>query len=80
MGFFSSVSTVVFGVGIMSWDVLLTLLNLVQRKRCIGHVTPVGHPGYEGHWPEFRPPQEGDSRCACPALNAMANHGEQSTL
>ncbi|KAG1722647.1 Chloroperoxidase, partial [Suillus paluster] len=44
-------------------------------QRRIGHVTPEGHPGYGGHWPEFRFPQETDSRCACPALNAMANHG-----
>ncbi|KAG1769790.1 Chloroperoxidase [Suillus occidentalis] len=75
MGLFSSVSTFFFDTGIMSWDVLLTLLNLVRRKRRIGHVTPEGRPGYGGHWPEFRPPQEGDSRCSCPALNAMANHG-----
>ncbi|KAG0704170.1 Chloroperoxidase [Suillus ampliporus] len=75
MGFSSSVSNFLFDAGIMSWDVLLTLLNLVRRKRRIGHVTPEGHPGYGGHWPEFRPPQEGDSRCSCPALNAMANHG-----
>jgi hypothetical protein len=76
MGFFSSVSILVFDAGVMSWDVLLTLLNIVQRKRRIGHVTPAGHPGYGRYWPEFRPPQEGDSRCSCPALNAMANHGE----
>ncbi|KAG2134793.1 Chloroperoxidase [Suillus clintonianus] len=75
MGFFSSVSNFFFDCGILPWDVLLTLLNLVRRKRRIGHVTPEGHPGYGGHWPEFRPPQEGDSRCSCPALNAMANHG-----
>ncbi|OJA15798.1 hypothetical protein AZE42_10993 [Rhizopogon vesiculosus] len=75
MGFFSSVSNFFFDARIMSWDVLLTLLNLVRRKRRIGHVTPEGHPGYGGHWPEFRPPHEGDSRCSCPALNAMANHG-----
>ncbi|KAG0702216.1 Chloroperoxidase [Suillus ampliporus] len=75
MGFVSSVSHFVFDVGIVSWDVLLTLLNLVRRKRRIGHVTPEGHPGYGRHWPEFRSPQETDSRCACPALNAMANNG-----
>ncbi|KAJ8590049.1 Cloroperoxidase [Rhizopogon salebrosus TDB-379] len=75
MGFFSGVSHFVVDSGIMSWDVLLTLLNLMRRKRKVGHVTPEGHPGYGGSWPEFRPPKEGDSRCACPALNAMANHG-----
>ncbi|KAF8719041.1 hypothetical protein AX14_011541 [Amanita brunnescens Koide BX004] len=34
-----------------------------------------GHPGHGGKWPEFIPPKDGDSRCACPALNALANHG-----
>ncbi|KAH7915896.1 Chloroperoxidase [Hygrophoropsis aurantiaca] len=79
MAFFSTayakVTNTFFDAGIISWDVLLTLLNLVQRKRREKHVTPEGHPGYGGHWPEFRPAQEGDSRCSCPALNAMANHG-----
>lgn len=75
MGFISSVSNFFFDAWIISWDVLLTLLNLVRRKRRVGHVTPAGYPGYGGHWPEYRPAQEGDSRCSCPALNAMANHG-----
>ncbi|OJA10499.1 hypothetical protein AZE42_07821 [Rhizopogon vesiculosus] len=75
MSFSSSVSNFFFDVWIMSWDVLLTLLNLVRRKRRIGHVTPEGYPGYGGHWPEFKPPREGDSRCCCPGLNTMANHG-----
>jgi hypothetical protein len=26
-------------------------------------------------WPEYIPPKDGDSRCSCPALNVMANHG-----
>ncbi|KAI6126785.1 Chloroperoxidase [Pisolithus sp. B1] len=52
--------------GIMAWDVALSLLNLV---------VPEGHPGYAGNWPEYKLPQEGDSRCSCPALNTMANHG-----
>jgi len=76
MGFSTTVANVFLLSWIMPWDVVLTLLNLVRRKRRIGHVTPEGHPGYGGHWPEFKPPQEGDSRCSCPALNAMANHGE----
>ena len=44
-------------------------------KRKVGHVVLEGHPGFGGEWPEFKPPQDGDSRCACPALNALANHG-----
>ncbi|KAG2140652.1 Chloroperoxidase [Suillus clintonianus] len=75
MGIISGVSHLFFYVVITSWDVLLTLANLMRRKRPIGHVTPKGHPGYEGDWPEYKPPKETDSRCSCPALNAMANHG-----
>ncbi|KAJ8517165.1 heme-thiolate peroxidase [Pleurotus djamor] len=60
---------------ILGWDVVLTLCNVVLPQRKIGHVTPKGKPGEGGKWPEFVPPKEGDSRCACPALNAMANHG-----
>ncbi|KAG6337016.1 hypothetical protein ID866_2076 [Astraeus odoratus] len=73
------VSTFIYKVflyqGIFSWDVVLAVLNLVRFKRPVGKVTPEGHPGYGGYWPEYRAPQEGDSRCSCPALNAMANHG-----
>ncbi|KAG2157512.1 Chloroperoxidase [Suillus clintonianus] len=75
MGFSSGVSNFFYDVKIMSWDVILTLLNVVGKKHHIGDVTPEGHPGYGGYWPEFRPPQETDSRCSCPGLNALANHG-----
>ncbi|KAL0945971.1 hypothetical protein HGRIS_012249 [Hohenbuehelia grisea] len=60
---------------VLSWDVSLTLINLVSPKRKIGHVTPKGFPGHDGKWPEYIAPSSEDSRCACPALNAMANHG-----
>jgi hypothetical protein len=63
------------GLGIFAWDLSLTLINLITLKRPVGKVTPEGHPGFGGNWPEYIPPQEGDSRCSCPALNAMANHG-----
>lgn len=60
---------------VFAWDALLELSNQVLPKRKKGHVVPEGHPGCGGNWPEFIPPGEGDSRCACPALNALANHG-----
>ncbi|KAG2108621.1 uncharacterized protein F5147DRAFT_694004 [Suillus discolor] len=66
MGFFSDLSHCFFDVGIMAWDVLLTVSNLVRRKYLIGDVTPEGHPGYGRHWPEFIPPQLTDSRCSAP--------------
>ena len=62
-------------IGVFTWDFGLFLLNLVTPNRKVDHVTPQGHPGVDGKWPEFIPAKEGDSRCCCPALNAMANHG-----
>ena len=75
MKIISSISNGFCDASIFTWDVFLTLGNIVRSSRPVGKVTPRGHPGYAGHWPEYRPPQEGDSRCCCPALNAMANHG-----
>ncbi|KAH9995905.1 Cloroperoxidase [Russula compacta] len=57
------------------WDFSLVIVNNLTFKRRVGHVTPKGKPGEGGTWPEYIPPRQGDSRCACPALNAMANHG-----
>ncbi|KAI9438157.1 Cloroperoxidase [Lactarius indigo] len=64
-----------FSVGLLTWDLSLAFVNLFTFKRKIGSVTPKGHPGEGGVWPEYIPPRSGDSRCSCPALNAMANHG-----
>ena len=62
-------------VYVFTYDGLLELGNQVMPKRKVGHMVPEGHPGFGGKWPEYIPPKEGDSRCACPALNALANHG-----
>ena len=64
-----------FYVGLVSWDFSLAMINIFTFKRRIGQVTPKGKPGEGGIWPEYIPPRDGDSRCSCPALNAMANHG-----
>ena len=61
---------------VFSWDALLELANLVLPKMSVGHVVPSGAPGFGRKWPEYKPPMESDSRCACPALNALANHGK----
>jgi len=63
------------GLGVFTWDFGLTLYNLVTPNLKAGHVTPKGHPGAGGKWPEYISPTDGDSRCSCPGLNAMANHG-----
>ncbi|KAH0829075.1 Chloroperoxidase [Lanmaoa asiatica] len=75
MKILNSISNTCYDAGIFTWDFFLTLGNLVRFSRPVGKVTPAGHPGYGGYWPEYRPPQEGDSRSCCPGLNAMANHG-----
>ncbi|KAL1746355.1 Chloroperoxidase [Schizophyllum fasciatum] len=57
------------------WDIYLTLANKLSRDSPPGHVVAAHAPGAGGRWPEYRPPGPGDSRSACPALNALANHG-----
>ena len=66
--------------GLAVWDYYLTFMNLISPNRKVGHVIPPGHPGFGGKWPEYVAPKEGDSRCACPAVNAMANHGQHCVL
>ena len=65
-------------LALSSWDLSLSVVNFIIPARHEGKVTPEGHPGFGGKWPEFVPPKEGDSRCSCPALNAMANHGKSA--
>ncbi|KAL1735269.1 Chloroperoxidase [Schizophyllum commune] len=57
------------------WDIYLNIANLLTPNAKPGRLIPAGMPGAGGKWPEFVPPKAGDSRCSCPALNAMANHG-----
>jgi hypothetical protein len=57
------------------WDAGLFILNLVLPGYKPGTFVPPGKPGHDGNWPEYVPPKEGDSRSACPMINAMANHG-----
>ncbi|KAF5392876.1 hypothetical protein D9757_000869 [Collybiopsis confluens] len=60
---------------VFTWDFFLAVFNAVTPNLKEGHVVPEGHPGVGGKWPEYVPPGDGDSRSACPMLNAMANHG-----
>lgn len=75
MGVLRTVSKIPIQVGVIAWDNALFLANLVLPSLKKGHVIPEGHPGFEGHWPPYVAPGEGDSRSACPMLNALANHG-----
>ncbi|THH09789.1 heme-thiolate peroxidase [Bondarzewia mesenterica] len=71
----SSVLNALILTGILIWDFGLFLYNIFAPLRVRGKVTPAGHPGAGGKWPEYVAPKEGDSRCSCPAINALANHG-----
>ncbi|OSC99744.1 Cloroperoxidase [Trametes coccinea BRFM310] len=75
LGLVSSVEDVLTTVALYLVDFLCTLFNLITPDRPVGKVVLEGHPGFGGKWPEYIAPQKGDSRCSCPALNAMANHG-----
>lgn len=75
MGFLHSVQQTALNTYIFSKDAVLAVLNIITPSLPEGKVTPKGHPGFKGEWPEYVPSKEGDSRCSCPMLNAMANHG-----
>ncbi|KAI0372443.1 chloroperoxidase-like protein [Pilatotrama ljubarskyi] len=74
-GLATAVTEILVHLGVFLWDILLTLYNHITPKRSVGHVVQAGNPGFSGKWPEYNPPKDGDSRCSCPALNALANHG-----
>ena len=73
MGPFNIASTYIF-----LWDIVLTLGNFVLPKKRIDMIGPNAHPEFGGKWPEYVPAMEGDERCSCPAVNALANHGKSS--
>ncbi|KAI0791556.1 Chloroperoxidase [Irpex lacteus] len=75
IGGYSSVVSLLQNVGVLLWDASLATINVIAFNRRADRVVPAGHPGHDGKWPEYIAPKEGDSRCSCPALNAMANHG-----
>jgi hypothetical protein len=54
------------------WDVALTVLNVVMPAPAVVNLE-AGDSG--SLWPTYEPAKPTDSRCSCPALNAMANHG-----
>lgn len=56
---------------VMTWDLWLAALNILLPKHKSGQVVAAGVPGHNGKWPEYIAPRKGDSRSACPMLNAM---------
>lgn len=80
LGLISSVKGLLTNTAVFSVDFLLTVYNFITPDKPVGAVLPKGHPGYGGKWPQYVPPAEGDSRCSCPMMNAMSNHGACPTL
>lgn len=72
---FYVLTEVFWNLFVFTWDNICVLLNIVLPKHPANEVVPKGAPGYRGVWPAYHPPGPGDSRSACPMLNAMANHG-----
>ena len=74
-GILNKIMSLVIDIFVIIWDFGLFILNILTPSLKPGHVVP---PNAEGHnlvWPDYIPPKSGDSRSACPMLNAMANHG-----
>ena len=75
MDIMNKIGNTVVDLLVIIWDNVLFLMNLVTPKMREGRVVPKGAPGHNLTWPDYIPPKDGDSRSACPMLNAMANHG-----
>ncbi|KAJ4405123.1 hypothetical protein N0V91_005485 [Didymella pomorum] len=75
MGFTQKLTKPFIDLSVMTWDFGLFLANLILPAHHPNKVIAAGLPGHAGRWPEYVAPREGDSRSACPMLNAMANHG-----
>jgi len=75
MGVMQKLTKPFYDISVLAWDFNLFLLNFVLPKHKPNAVVPAGAAGHHGQWPPYVPPGEGDSRSACPMLNAMANHG-----
>jgi hypothetical protein len=65
---------------VMTWDLWLAALNILLPKHKSGQVVAAGVPGHNGKWPEYIAPRKGDSRSACPMLNAMVRQTFQQRL
>jgi len=75
MGVLDKIIDAFLNLVVFTWDNTCAILNLVTPKLEPGNVVPKGAAGHGQKWPPYVPPKAGDSRSACPMLNAMANHG-----
>lgn len=74
-GLYVFITNLLINAVVYTWDFGLSVSNRIRTGLPAQNVVPQGRPGARGVWPQFVPPEDGDSRCACPGLNAMANHG-----
>jgi len=75
MGIVQKITDPFLKLSVFGWDFGLFVVNAFLPALKPGQVVPVNAAGHNLTWPEYHPPVEGDSRSACPMLNAMANHG-----
>lgn len=75
MGIVKIAEEIFFNLFVFIWDNCCVVANIITPKLKPNQVVPAGCPGAGGNWPEYVPPKQGDSRSACPMINAMANHG-----
>lgn len=75
MGLMHTIAAQIINLSVMIWDFWICLLNIVTPSLKPGHVVPAHAAGHNLTWPAYVAPTEGDSRSACPMLNALANHG-----
>lgn len=75
MGILNKIASLIVSGFVLVWDFGLFILNIITPSLKPGHVVPRHAVGHDLTWPPYMPPGEGDSRSACPMINAMANHG-----
>jgi hypothetical protein len=75
MGLLNKIAGFFINIFVFSWDFTLLILNRLTPSYAPGHVVPAHAAGHNLTWPAYIPPQDDDSRSACPMLNALANHG-----
>ncbi|RDW82870.1 hypothetical protein BP6252_03982 [Coleophoma cylindrospora] len=75
MGLLNLISGFFINMFVFVWDWSIFILNILTPTLKSGYIVPSHAVGHNLTWPKYVPPKDGDSRSACPMLNAMANHG-----
>ncbi|PSR75694.1 hypothetical protein PHLCEN_2v8985 [Hermanssonia centrifuga] len=60
-GLFSSAVSALTNIGVLIWDLGLTIYNVVTPNLPADDVVPMGSAGAHGSWPQYVAPTEGDS-------------------